>query len=96
MARRARKDAQTYIAQNRAASFNYAISKRYEATDNHGRNTAVSKILDGRVELSPVYDFSPMVLADEKSNETYLGSTRAGIARVCRWLAEEDGSQRVR
>jgi len=48
-------------------------------TDNHGRNTAVAKNLDGRIELSPIYDFSPMVLDPE------------GIARVCRWRAEEDG-----
>ena len=48
-------------------------------TDNHGRNTAVSKSIDGRIELSPLYDFAPMVLDPQ------------GIARVCRWRAEDSG-----
>ena len=48
-------------------------------TDNHGRNTAVSKHLDGRIELSPIYDLAPMVLDPQ------------GIARVCRWRVEEAG-----
>lgn len=48
-------------------------------TDNHARNTAVLKHEDHRVELSPLYDFAPMVLDPQ------------GIARVCRWRAEEDG-----
>lgn len=48
-------------------------------TDNHARNTAVLKREDGRIELTPLYDFAPMVLDPQ------------GIARVCRWKAEEDG-----
>ncbi len=48
-------------------------------TDNHGRNTSVLKWGDGRIELAPLYDFAPMVLDPQ------------GIARVCRWRAEEDG-----
>jgi serine/threonine-protein kinase HipA len=48
-------------------------------TDNHARNTAVLKHLDGRIELSPLYDFAPMVLDPQ------------GIARVCRWRGERDG-----
>ncbi|MBX3204076.1 MAG: HipA domain-containing protein [Labilithrix sp.] len=48
-------------------------------TDNHARNTAVLKREDGRIELTPLYDFAPMVLDPQ------------GIARVCRWRAEEDG-----
>lgn len=48
-------------------------------TDNHARNTAVIKHADGRVELSPLYDFAPMVLDPQ------------GIARVCRWQAETGG-----
>jgi serine/threonine-protein kinase HipA len=42
-------------------------------TDNHGRNTSVLKHADGKIELSPIYDFAPMML-----------DTR-GIARVSRW-----------
>jgi serine/threonine-protein kinase HipA len=46
-------------------------------TDNHARNTSVLKKLDGTIELSPLYDFAPMVF-DQR-----------GIARFCRW---RDGS----
>ena len=46
-------------------------------TDNHARNTSVLKWADGRVELSPLYDFAPMIL------------DARGIARVSRW---EDGA----
>lgn len=42
-------------------------------TDNHGRNTAMQIALDGRVQLTPVFDFAPMYL------------DREGIARSCRW-----------
>ena len=50
-------------------------------TDNHARNTAILKREDGTVELTPLYDFAPMVLDPQ------------GIARVCRWNpdAEVDG-----
>jgi len=48
-------------------------------TDNHARNTAVLKRPDGRIELSPLYDFAPMVLDP------------GGIARVNRWAAEASG-----
>ena len=46
-------------------------------TDNHGRNTSVLKTSDGRIELSPLYDFAPMIL------------DRRGISRVSRW--EDNG-----
>lgn len=42
-------------------------------TDNHARNTSISKYPDGRVAVSPLYDFAPMFLDDQ------------GIPRVCRW-----------
>lgn len=48
-------------------------------TDNHGRNTAVLKHANGRIELSPVFDLAPMVLDPQ------------GIARVCRWKQEDAG-----
>lgn len=47
-------------------------------TDNHARNTAVLKDARGRVALSPIYDFAPMMLD-------------RGIARVCRWREETGG-----
>ncbi len=45
--------------------------------DNHGRNTAMIKSMDGAVRLSPLYDFAPMFLDDQ------------GIARTCRWTGAE-------
>lgn len=41
-------------------------------TDNHGRNTAV-QVIDGMVQLTPLFDFAPMYLDPE------------GIARAARW-----------
>lgn len=46
-------------------------------TDNHARNTAISKYVDGSVALSPLYDFAPMILDEQ------------GIARICRWSEGE-------
>lgn len=34
-------------------------------TDNHARNTAVQRIADGTVQLTPLYDFGPMFLDPE-------------------------------
>lgn len=42
-------------------------------TDNHGRNTALFKLADARVLLTPLYDFAPMFLDPE------------GIPRSSRW-----------
>lgn len=42
-------------------------------TDNHARNTAISKYPDGTIALSPLYDFAPMILDEQ------------GIARISRW-----------
>lgn len=49
-------------------------------TDNHGRNTAVLRI-DGKIELSPLFDFAPMFLDPE------------GIGRLSRWEDERPGDQ---
>ena len=46
--------------------------------DNHGRNSALLRLDDGRAELTPLYDFAPMYLDPE------------GIARVCRWSGERE------
>lgn len=46
-------------------------------TDNHARNTAISKYPDRTMSLSPLYDFAPMILDEQ------------GIARVCRWSEGE-------
>ncbi|MCK5691163.1 type II toxin-antitoxin system HipA family toxin, partial [Myxococcota bacterium] len=42
-------------------------------TDNHGRNSAMLKTPDGKIRLSPLYDFAPMILDED------------GIPRACRW-----------
>lgn len=54
---------------------NLALGNR----DNHGRNTAILKNVDGTLELAPIYDFGPSFL-----------DARA-IARVIRWDGEEVG-----
>lgn len=47
-------------------------------TDNHGRNTAIQRTSDNHVQLTPLYDFAPMILDPQ------------GIARLSRWENEED------
>lgn len=48
--------------------------------DNHGRNTAFQRFENGRVALSPLFDFAPMFLHPE------------GIARRIRWERDDGGS----
>lgn len=48
--------------------------------DNHGRNTAFQRFGNGRVALSPLFDFAPMFLHPD------------GIARRIRWEKEDGGS----
>lgn len=57
--------------------FNLALGNR----DNHGRNTALLKDIDGTMGLAPLYDFGPSFL------------DARGIARVIRWDGEEPGGQ---
>jgi serine/threonine-protein kinase HipA len=47
--------------------------------DNHARNTAVLRDFDGRIALTPLYDFAPMYLHPD------------GIARRIRWENNDDG-----
>ena len=47
--------------------------------DNHARNTAVQRDFDGRIALTPLYDFAPMVLHPD------------GIARRIRWEGNDGG-----
>ena len=47
--------------------------------DNHARNTAVQRGYDGRIALTPLYDFAPMYLHPD------------GIARRIRWEGNDDG-----
>lgn len=49
-----RKDAQRFIARNRAATFHYVISERYEAGIVL-RGSEVKSLRDGRVHLSEAY-----------------------------------------
>lgn len=49
-------------------------------TDNHARNTALQRLPDGRVQLTPVFDLAPMYLDPEM------------IIRSCRWRSA-DGRQ---
>ncbi|MGJ7558531.1 type II toxin-antitoxin system HipA family toxin [Variovorax sp. RB3P1] len=52
-------------------------------TDNHARNTAVQRLPDGTVQLTPVFDFAPMFLDPES------------ISRSCHWRAGDGKVQRV-
>ncbi|WP_175908556.1 HipA domain-containing protein [Burkholderia sp. BCC1640] len=47
--------------------------------DNHARNTALQRDFDGRVALTPLYDFAPMHLHPD------------GIARRIRWEGNDGG-----
>ena len=47
--------------------------------DNHARNTAVQRDLNGRIALTPLYDFAPMYLHPD------------GIARRIRWEGNDGG-----
>ena len=49
-----RKDAQKYIAQNRAATFHYVFSERYEAGIVL-RGSEVKSLRDGRAQLTDAY-----------------------------------------
>jgi len=47
--------------------------------DNHARNTAIQRDFDGRIALTPLYDFAPMYLHPD------------GIARRIRWDSNDGG-----
>lgn len=47
--------------------------------DNHARNTALQRDFEGRIALTPLYDFAPMFLHPD------------GIARRIRWEGNDDG-----
>lgn len=49
--------------------------------DNHGRNTSIAKDDDGTIRLSPLFDFTPMKLAQES------------IPRSTRWACMRDESR---
>jgi len=48
--------------------------------DNHARNTALQRFADGRIRLTPLFDFAPMYLHPD------------GIARRMRWKDKERGA----
>lgn len=52
-------------------------------TDNHARNTAVQRLPDGVVQLTPIFDFAPMFLDPEI------------IPRNCHWQASDGKVRRV-
>ena len=58
--------------------FNIAVGNK----DNHGRNTAVLRLPDGTVTLTPLFDVAPMYLDPE------------GIARVSRWEGDAEAGGR--
>jgi len=56
------------------------LNQAMRNTDNHARNTAVQRTVDGVVQLTPVFDFAPMFKDPEL------------IARTCHW--KNDAGQR--
>ncbi len=50
--------------------------------DNHGRNSAIHRLEDGTIRLTPVFDFAPMILHPD------------GIARRSRWQRDDGGAPR--
>lgn len=57
---------------------NVALGNR----DNHARNTAVNRLENGTLRLTPLFDFAPMMLHPD------------GIARRMRWESDDRGSPR--
>lgn len=74
-----------------------ALSTALRNTDNHARNTAVQRLADGTVQLTPVFDFAPMFLDPEIVPRTSHwvrpdGKTRiTSIAEVIELLAQDLG-----
>lgn len=54
-------------------------------TDNHARNTAVQRTIDGRVQLTPVFDFAPMFKDPEVVPRSCQWRDIAGV-RQTSWL----------
>lgn len=53
-------------------------------TDNHARNTAVQRLPDGSIQLTPVYDFAPMFLDPEVIARSLHWRDHAGV-RLNHW-----------
>ncbi len=51
--------------------------------DNHTRNTAIQRLNDGRIQLTPLFDFAPMWMHPD------------GIARTTRWEKDDQGGTPV-
>ena len=56
------------------------INLAFGNKDNHARNTALQRFNDGRILLTPLFDFAPMYLHPD------------GIARRMRWKDKERGN----
>ena len=54
-----------------------ALNLAMRNTDNHARNTAVQRTVDGVVRLTPLFDFAPMFMDPDI------------IARSCHWTAPD-------
>ncbi|WP_298705474.1 HipA domain-containing protein [uncultured Variovorax sp.] len=60
-----------------------ALNMAMRNTDNHARNTAVQRLVDGTIQLTPVFDFAPMYLDAEV------------IVRGCHWRDASGTIQRT-
>lgn len=50
-------------------------------TDNHARNSAVQRLADGRIQLTPLYDFAPMFMDPEVVPRSVQWRDAAGVTQ---------------
>jgi serine/threonine-protein kinase HipA len=62
-----------------------ALNQALRNTDNHARNTAVQRLPDGRVQLTPVFDFAPMFKDPEIVPRTAHWVRPDGVTRISAW-----------
>jgi serine/threonine-protein kinase HipA len=66
-----------------------ALNQALRNTDNHARNTAVQRCPDGRIQLTPVFDFAPMYKDPEMIPRAVHWTDHEGL-RVESWPAIMD------
>lgn len=70
------------------------LNRAMRNTDNHARNTAMQRLPDGKIQLTPVFDFAPMFMDPEVLVRTVNWVDKNGVHQrdwttVLRLLVEE-------
>jgi serine/threonine-protein kinase HipA len=60
------------------------LNQALRNTDNHARNTAVQRLPDGNIQLTPLFDFAPMFMDEEIIPRSF--HWRAGEKRQDSWV----------